>query len=626
MNKTINVNLGGIFFHIDEDAYDKLQHYLVLLKKSFHGTQGNEEIIADIEARIAELFTERIGDSKQVIGTSDVDFVIQTMGKPEEITEEEENTSQQNHQQNTQDNNQQNQRQSSYQKEDYGKQPKQLFRDDENKVFGGVLAGLAHYIGLDPTLVRIVWALLSLFTWGGFFVIYLFLWIFIPKALTTADKLKMRGKKINVSNIEKTIKDEFDTFNKELNEFGDKLKKADYKSFGSRVKNTSSSAINKGTGILARLFKVFVAVIGIVIILKASMVILATVFSLITGLLMGSVNTFMLEDFAMFNYTSLPFWAFLILAFVIITIPFILLLFVGLKLAFPHKKKRYTPAALTLLALWIFSAILGGYFLAQQLLAFNKENSYTEKIELTIDKAQPISLGYIDNIELEDRMDSRFFDFDIYQNPNGESQLVSNDVDLYIKHTDNEFPYLKIKRTANDANAERAYQLAKDIEIDYQFTGNDFNISPHLLTDIKDKFHGQQVDFILYLPTGYKYYVEENFTRKIGFRVRYQNEYYDYDYHALDGNRKIWEMKPNGVFCTNCKKMSNSDELEKQIENHKNDAHETEPNDVKSDPKTTVNESVSTDKKTDKKVTINPKFKKKIGKTTSTIQKEDYDF
>ena len=82
MNKTVNINLAGIFFHIDEDAYLKLQRYLEAIKRSFTDSQDRSEIIADIEARIAELFSERVQNEKQVIRIKEVDEVISVMGQP----------------------------------------------------------------------------------------------------------------------------------------------------------------------------------------------------------------------------------------------------------------------------------------------------------------------------------------------------------------------------------------------------------------------------------------------------------------------------------------------------------------------------------------------------------------
>jgi phage shock protein PspC (stress-responsive transcriptional regulator) len=148
MNKTVNINLAGIFFHIDEDAYLKLQRYLDAIKRSFTDSQGRSEIISDIEARIAELFSERIQNDKQVVGITLVDEVIGIMGQPEdyhiddEIFEDEPPRS----------------------KARRTQPAKKLFRDTENSYIGGVAAGLSHYLGIDVLWVRLLWIVFALFS------------------------------------------------------------------------------------------------------------------------------------------------------------------------------------------------------------------------------------------------------------------------------------------------------------------------------------------------------------------------------------------------------------------------------------------------------------------------------
>ena len=90
MKKTVNINLAGTFFHIDEDAFGKLSRYLDAIKKSLSDPQGKDEIIRDIEARISELFSEKIESSSQVISTKELDEVIAVMGQPEDYRVDEE--------------------------------------------------------------------------------------------------------------------------------------------------------------------------------------------------------------------------------------------------------------------------------------------------------------------------------------------------------------------------------------------------------------------------------------------------------------------------------------------------------------------------------------------------------
>ena len=184
MNKTVNINLAGIFFHIDEDAYLKLQRYLEAIKRSFTDSQGRSEIIADIEARIGELFSERIQNEKQVVGIKLVDEVITIMGQPEdylvddEIFEDEPRA-----------------------KTTYSSRPtKKLYRDTDNSYIGGVAAGLSHYFGIESIWMRIIWLILAIGSGGTFIFIYLIFWALVPEARTTAEKLTMTGDPVNISN------------------------------------------------------------------------------------------------------------------------------------------------------------------------------------------------------------------------------------------------------------------------------------------------------------------------------------------------------------------------------------------------------------------------------------------
>ena len=187
MKKTMTVNLGGMVYHIDNDAYDRLKKYLEKVKQELKTLEGGEEIYQDIETRIAELFSERLKNNGQVITTKEVEEVIAILGDPEDIsgkTPEEEYKS----------------RNRSY---------KRMYRDPDNRVIGGVCSGLASYWRVDPTIVRIIFVILAIFGMAGV-LIYLILWIVLPEAGTVAQKLEMRGEAVNFSNIGDFFRDEFE--------------------------------------------------------------------------------------------------------------------------------------------------------------------------------------------------------------------------------------------------------------------------------------------------------------------------------------------------------------------------------------------------------------------------------
>ena len=186
MKKTYTINLSGKIFHIDEDALEKLQEYINTLKTYYTREEDGNEIMDDIENRIGELFTENLkGQFREVITLEDVDQVIATMGTPDDIIDEDEQP-----------------------RKSAPKQAKKLYRNPDNKVLGGVAGGLAAYWGISPLLIRIGFVLLS-FYYGIFIIVYIILWIAVPKAKTTKQKLEMKGENINVSNIERSIKDEY---------------------------------------------------------------------------------------------------------------------------------------------------------------------------------------------------------------------------------------------------------------------------------------------------------------------------------------------------------------------------------------------------------------------------------
>ncbi len=197
MNKVVNINLGGIPFTMDEDAYDHLRGYLDVIYRHFRDTEGYEEITTDIESRLAELFQEGLAN-RPIVGLKDVEEAIRIMGTPEDFGADDEI--------------------SSASEDPTYKTGKRLFRSPDDVVLGGVSSGIAAYFGInEPLWIRLAFVLLTLT--GTFGIpIYLVLWAIIPKAKTAADKLAMRGEPINVSNIGKLIQKEFESLSKEVSD------------------------------------------------------------------------------------------------------------------------------------------------------------------------------------------------------------------------------------------------------------------------------------------------------------------------------------------------------------------------------------------------------------------------
>lgn len=214
MKKTVPINLGGHPITIDEDAYQYLDHYLEAVDASFRHLDGHDEILQDIEVRVAELLQEQL-KGRMIVSRADVDAVIAIMGRPEDFGEAQSRTSSSG-----------SASAGSETKSHMGFRPgKKLFRDTDDKIIGGVCSGLAAYFGIhDPVWVRLIFAIL--FISGGFGVLlYIAMLIIVPKAETAADRLAMRGEPVNISTIAQAVEKQIEEISEKLSEIGDDLKR-----------------------------------------------------------------------------------------------------------------------------------------------------------------------------------------------------------------------------------------------------------------------------------------------------------------------------------------------------------------------------------------------------------------
>lgn len=185
MKKTLTINLNGSVFNIDEDAYQILKQYLNDLGRHFAADE-KEEILKDIEARIAELFMEKLVN-RNVVEINDVEEVIERLGQPSQFADEDAPTGEQP---------------SSMSNGNVRpRRKRKLYRDTDNKRLGGVAAGVAAYLDWDVALVRLLFLVILLASFGWTLFIYILMWIFIPEASSVAQKLEMQGLEPNVDNI-----------------------------------------------------------------------------------------------------------------------------------------------------------------------------------------------------------------------------------------------------------------------------------------------------------------------------------------------------------------------------------------------------------------------------------------
>jgi phage shock protein PspC (stress-responsive transcriptional regulator) len=524
MNKTVNINLANVLFHIDEEAFKKLQRYLEAIKRSFSGTAGNDEIIADIEARIAELFQDKMESDRQVITLKEVDEVINVMGQPEDYMVDEDIFEDRPHDTTS-----------------TRSRTKKLYRDIDNKYIGGVCAGLEHYLGFDALWIRLIFIFLALATGFGF-IGYILLWILVPEAATTSQKLDMKGEPINISNIERKVKEGFD-------EVAEKVKGVDYDKVGNKVKSSGQTFFDALGNVIMFLFKVFAKFIGILLIIIGA----ATLIGLFVGLFtVGTLDIIHIpgvDFYDMVNSTDVPVWLVSLLTFFAVGIPFFFLLYLGLKILINNLKSIGNIIKFSLLGLWLL-AIIGLIVLGiKQASAHAYTGSVTVKEELYFSPEPDTLLIRTQASELYENQDNIGIDgMSLTYNENGDRLLFSDDIRFDIIKSKDSLAHIRIRKDADGSSFKDARDRAENISYNYALEGNVLSLDNFLTTDIENKVRDQEVRITIAVPEGTVLTFEVGARRNIGRITRY-----DRDMYRSEIVEYQWVMQQSGELkCLDC--------------------------------------------------------------------------
>ncbi|GAQ49390.1 conserved membrane hypothetical protein [Flavobacterium psychrophilum] len=541
MNKTVNMNLGGFFFHIDEDAYQKLNRYFDAIKKSL-SSDGREEIMNDIESRVSELFSEKLTGAKQVISLKEVDGVIAVMGQPEDYKIEDEAP-----------------RQPNYNYASSGS--RKLYRDKENGIIGGVLAGLGYYFGIDKVWLRLI-MLVLLLSFGTGFLLYIILWIVMPEAVTTTEKLEMQGEPINISNIEKKVKEEFENLSEKFKNadvnFKDGMDTVSEKvkifsnDFSDKMKSNSSRVGSNLGDVIISILGIFAKFLGALIVMVASISLLGFFVASIVMLFSSTMP----DSFAL-NYISTPIgletplWIQGILFLLVFGIPFFFLLILGLKLLVTNLKSIGSIAKYSLLSLWIIALailIVLGIKEATQL-AF--DGKVVQKQSINISPTDTLFVKFKNNDFYSKDIDNHD-DFRLMQDEHGKEIVYSNNVSIEIMPTDEKLPYLQIEKLANGKTPDEAQKRAEKIIYNLKIEGNKLILDNYLLHNVKNRFRDQRVALFLYLPKG-TYLKPDSSLR------RYEETNGDYFSWNPESKNDVYKVEDNKVKCTNCPANENEE-------------------------------------------------------------------
>lgn len=519
MNKTVSINLGGFFFHIDEDAYQKLNRYFDAIRRSL-SPDGRDEIMSDIESRIAELLSEKLKNDKQVVGNKEVDEVMAIMGQPEDYRIDDEETTGPK---------------STYTAPDFTyTKTKKFYRDGEKSMISGVCAGLAHYFRIDPLWVRILFIISLFISFGTSIFIYILLWILIPKAVTTTEKLEMTGEPINISNIERKVKEEIDMIT-------GKLQNVDYDKLGA-----GAQKVGNGIGsVFSALFKGIGKVIGAIITVTSAVMLGGVIVMFISLLFSSSLNnTFWHKWINGFNYTETPIWLLGLAVFFAIAIPLFMLFLLGLKILVDNLKPIGTITKVSLLFIWVISVASVAYLGMSQAAEVNAEGKAVEKKQITLlnDDALQIKFKYNDYYSKSFYEDN---DFKFTQDSLGNDIIYSNNVTFYVMKTDEKTPYVQVEKIASGRSSSEARKRAEKINYKFDFKGNTLTLDNYLVTDLNNKFRNQKIEVYLYLPEGIMFQCDEN----VKHYDDTDNGFFDLWWDTAD---HLYEMEKDKVKCLDC--------------------------------------------------------------------------
>jgi len=372
MRKTVTITIGGALFHIEDDAYDALDLYLQSIRSHFAKFDEHEEIVADIESRIAEEFSDLLKENKRAaINEIDVATVCANMGTVEDFQAFESDAPK----------TEKKERKTQGAKDDDYAFGKKLYRDSDDIMVAGVASGIAKFIGIEPWIIRVIFAVSMLFGGVGIFI-YIVMWIVVPEAKTIADKTEMRGGKLTLEKIETTIRQKVPEATKNIDK--NKLKQIIDVPFG---------WLRTVIAFLGRLIRGIFPLIGRVIGFAITLAVTAGMMFLTFWFIMfmtGNWEQYMdipLRDLA----GDRTYYVALVCAYLAILIPASLLMGIGTSLM--RMKNTFTfPTTITMIGIWIVALLFGAVTVASEGPAFQeKVSAYVEQYQTSHTKDIPLS-------------------------------------------------------------------------------------------------------------------------------------------------------------------------------------------------------------------------------------------
>ena len=510
MKKTVSINIKGINFMIEEDAYELLQDYLERLGKTLKNEEGSEEIIEDIELRIAEICSAKLTDGKTVIEYSDIQEILATLGNPEDYIEDEDENGQTNYSSNSQK-----------------KSEKRLFRDTENGTIAGVCSGIANFFNIDVVIIRAIFVIFFLFAGFGF-PLYIILWIIVPQTKSTIDRLRMKGKPITVETVREEVEMAAEKIKNGSKNFANKLRKDD----------GYQKSINRGGRILTSILGTFFIGLGILFL------ILLIVFGIaemqvfpVQGsngfLSMPELGSLVLQDNGDYN---LFWWGSVIFDSGIV----LFLILLGLMLIF---RISNTWAKVSLLLLFLASMV-GFLMCATVGMRTGRDFLITGELEHVVGEVNTQILTILPEKE------SLKFSDDFTIKSNGKHHMMKIDektitfhgINIYYEESEDSLFHVSQNFRTQSHSHEVALEKCKNIEQYAQLSNDTLTLSPSYSFPKEDKIRAQSVEIHIEIPKGGQIKIDgETIINAIDEDNEYESHFYEHGKLKYNGRYYHWD-------------------------------------------------------------------------------------
>jgi phage shock protein PspC (stress-responsive transcriptional regulator) len=497
MNKTIIININGIVFHIEEDAYEILKSYMTDVQRHFMHSADSLEITTDIENRIAEMFNEiLLKEGKQVVVVQDVKTVVEQMGSVEDFESVDEGA-----------------KPNAQQAFNYNTESRRLFRDPDDHLVAGVCAGIANYFDFNPVWIRLLFAIAIAFAGTGL-VLYVILWIVVPKAVTRADRMAMKGQKLDLQGFKNNFEEEISGLRNNLSNLHTEARPLIYK-----TRDFAGDVVGHFGNFLSGAAKVFVKLLAIALLLASFGGIIFLFVIIISAFAYGNQNIGIYHIFPFNIVNHQVNNIFIVCATLLLVIPLLSIILAVISYVFKGNVINRTAGS-ALLMVWVVALSVIIYYSVKTVAQMRSGASFSQTINIkpAADSTYYLKLNDIKFLSAEDSIRLRVKeDFRgrviLDDDEDNNMDMPDKKIDIYIEKSDIPQPVLVESFSARGRDYEDALFNARGTTYQFVQEGNVLKFNRRFEKGISRLWRAQELRLTLKIPLNSKVVIDDQMNR-----------------------------------------------------------------------------------------------------------------